>query len=788
MTKWIRFYIQLILSVVLILVLKWNFEGRPPLSKIFLFHNSFLVAGLQETESESFGSTDYGDVEIGYDSLGIPAIYAENEFSAAFGVGYCHGRDRLFQIEMLMRTVKGELCEIVGPKALAVDKFWTKFNFKTKAIDWYAKLEKIDPDEYKRTEAYAEGLNTYIDNLTHDELPFEFHLLGFEPSTFEPWQIYLLLRYMSWNLNYSTQDLAYTNTKQGMNPVVFKQYYPNTNPYALPILAELENTDSLLQEIFNTSKKTDKKPASQKEEVAIAPDFYPADRAPKGSNNWVVSGSKTRSTHPILCNDTHLGLKLPSTWYEVHIQVGKEYNHGLSIPGSPYVISGYNNSVAWGMTNATWDLTDFYPVERGADGNFTIAGKALKVDSVLVTIKIKGEDDFEYMAYSTPHGVLDSIEKSMYLVNWVGLQESHEGIAFGKMLKAKSIDDQFKALQYFTQPPQNFVLADVAGNIGLATCGAAAIHPRITHGVSTPIDADDYPKYLPMNDILKVVNPEKGYLSSANQDQVKGNLAAFLSYSFTGSSRAKRIDEVLRNGKHIDQTFMANLQMDHLDIEWEILKPKLLKYVNKEAHTYLANWDGVCDSASIAATLYVTMRYALLENLAQMAFKNTPSFLPNSELVINYIAQYDTLPGEKGPVLVSKLMTAAWETTQTKLTANFGEKMYDWQYKQIHKTSIQHITSLEPLSAAPFPSFGDANTVNVAGGLTVTHGPSMRTIIELKPNGNEAWMMITGGQSGRFESENYQDQIADFRKGTYHKVKIFEAFDASNYVKTISFK
>lgn len=787
MTKWIRFYIQLILSIVLLVVLKWNFEGRPPLSKIFIFNNSFLVIGLTEEIHESFGSSDYGSLEIGYDSLGIPSIFAENDLAAAFGVGYCHGRDRLFQIEMLMRTVKGQLCEIVGPKALTVDKFWSKFHFESKAIEWYSKLETIDPEEYKRAEAYAEGMNTYIESLNHDELPFEFHLLGFEPSTFEPYQIYLLLRYMSWNLNYSTQDLAYTSTKQGMNPIVFKQYYPNSNPYALPILAELNNTDSLLQSIFNGPKKPVKESATPKEEVAHT-SIFPADRAPIGSNNWVVSGSKTRSKNPILCNDTHLGLKLPSTWYEIHIQVGKEYCHGLSIPGSPYIISGFNNNVAWGMTNATWDLTDYYPVETAEDGTFALAGKPLKVDSTLTTIKIKGEDDYEYMVYTSEHGVIDMIEKTNYLVNWIGMIESHESIAFGKLIKAKNIEDQFVALSYFTQPPQNFVVADIDGNIGLATCGSAAIHSRITHGVSTPLDNDDYPVYTPMNDILKVVNPEKGYLSSANQDQVSGNLGAFLSYGFTGSSRAKRIDKVLRNGKHIDQTFMANLQMDHQDIEWEILKPKILKYVSKEAHTYLANWDGVCDSASIAASLYVTMRYALLENLAQMAFKNTPTFLPNSELLINYISQYDTLPGEKGPVLVSKLMKASWETTKNKLKENLGEKMYDWHYKNIHKTYIQHITALEALSADPFPSFGDANTVNVAGGLTVTHGPSMRTIIELNPKGNNAWMMITGGQSGRFENKNYQDQITDFRKGTYHKIKLVDAFAESNYVKTISFK
>lgn len=774
-----------LLGILLWTVLLMRIGDKPRMGKLMLYTTSPLQAGQGFNHEKTFKAGIYGNLNIGYDSLGIPYLFAPSDTALDFGTGYVHARDRMFQVEMVRRTVAGRLAEVAGPKALSLDLFWRKFGFEAKAKIWYEELKQLYPEQAARLEAYAAGYNHYLHTMPYQELPAEFHLLDMAPGEMHPGDCYLLIRYMDFMLNYAENRLKFSELSQLISDSLLQFYYPGTTQDAFPIYQGLAPTPDTWQLLLTQH-------AHQPMQARVKGLFPNAkteqDAASSlGSNNWVVSGAKSQTGYPILCNDTHLGITLPPVWYEVHRKSNSGKVHGLTIPGAPFIISGFNDSVAWGITNATWDLVQFYQLETSGANEYLLDGKVVTYQSRFDTIQVRGGTPQYCHFKESAFGLLDTFNGQWLAMDWVGMQNSHDELAFGGLMKARNIQDMQNALQHFRQPAQNFVLADARGNIGLMTCGFASLPKEPVKGVLRGQKLSDKIPFVPLQQVLQQINPTKGYLASANQHQITGPLADLISLRYESPARGKRIHQLLEAQKTHSPKDMMQLQGDIVDSEWEILKTPLLQYLPSDASRYLINWDGRCDTNSLGATIFYAFKLHLPRVVGKLLHPQL-SYLPQDIHLYHLLARQKRLPLTQGTIAVDSLIRLTWDSARTELINKLGNNPENWQFGLYHRFKINHIAKLAPFSLPEVPANGNNRTVNVSSRMPASHGASMRTVIALSPQGPKAWMLVSGGQSGRLNSRNYSDQVKDYHAVQYHEVRYPDTFNPNFYSTTIKFQ
>jgi len=776
-------------SLLLLLTITWlwaiqqRWGDLPLLARFFSYATSPLQVDSRFENSTELRKTPYGEVEVGYDSLGVPHIFGEEEAAVDFATGFVHARDRLFQMEMIVRVVTGRVSEVAGPAALRSDLFWRKFEFDSLAPIWYAGLVDSMPQITSRMEAYAAGVNAYKARMPYGSLPLEYHLLGINPMDWKAENMFYLLRYMSHVLTYSEDDLKASEIKSQIGKPLYDFWYPAFNRQPHPIYPDFSMSDSVLAALV---------PKVSEQLVSDGPHSYPLayvknnDELSLGSNNWAVQGSKSATGNPFLCNDTHLQLAFPSTWYEVHKSVNGRISRGFSIAGSPFVITGFNDSIAWGMTNATWDLVDFYQLEVNEGGTqYQLDGQWQDLQAFEARIPVKGQADHVKTYYRSYFGPVDTASNRYLAVNWIGLVASDEARAFDGLEKAQNVQQAFAALQYFRQPPQNFILADQSGQIGLVTAGLACLHPLPEKGIRWGVTSAQKIPFVVMTTYLNSFNPMREYIYSANQEHVNHPLSAHISTRYEPTARGKRITEVMENTPAFDRQALASLQTDILDVEYALLQARITAVAGDYAG-YFEGWMGSMDTALVAPTLFYNFKINLVKTVSR--YLGSGLTLPPSEQhIFNGMALDDSLPMAAGWISTTTLAQEAWDSSLLQLKDRFGKDVSAWTYGKFHQTSIQHLLRLPQLAMPLFASNGSNRTVNVASRLPSTHAASMRTIIELRPEGPRALLLLTGGQSGRFNSSHYSDQVHDWLSGGYHEANLSPKFDANRYTTTIRF-
>lgn len=772
----------LFLSLAVLFGLFYSFGNSPRFFRLLLLPQSPATASMDGLNYKTLESPSGDPISIGYDELGVPHIFAKTDIDAAYATGFAHARDRLFQLEMLRRTVMGRLTEVAGMRAFESDRFWRKFQFTASAKQTMEDIRNSNPMEYEIYRAYANGINDYVSQMNNAEKPIEFFLLDFEPTQFEPWHCMLLIKYMSHTLTYREDDLKFSNVYNVLPDSLVELYYPYTSPRTFPIYPDLEVTDTMLSRAPNYDSKIYTTDNTFPNAITHRDTNYVV-----GSNNWVVHASKSATGNAFLCNDTHLGLRLPSTWYEVSVVSGDRKRRGLTIPGAPFIVSGFNEYTAWGMTNATWDLTDFYRLDINKEGDaYALDDEYAPLEPFVEKFAVKGGDTISYTYYRSFFGPVDTIHGEFLATQWVAEVSSNDGRAFFELQQSTNIDEAFAAVHYFMQPTQNFVLADNQGNVGLATSGLAMRNRAGQRGIIRGITKSVKSEYYPTHDILNSFNPERGWIASANQQHISGEAGARFSTRYAPSSRGRRIAQLMEDQPIIDRNYLHQMHMDVVDLEWEWMSPKVLQYLDTEWKVIMSRWDGKCDTSSVEATFFIVYK-EWVEKLFESEFSTEIAMYPQEEHMMYMLIEHDTLPTLNGFMTSEDILSRAVDSTFAQLTEELGEDPSEWKYADVHKTTIRHVTGLDPLSLEAFGSSGSNRTVNVAGGFPTTHGPSMRTVIELTPDGPVAELMITGGQSGRPNSENYADQIDNFRSGTYHSAPLDTGFNRNNYSAIIQF-
>ncbi len=721
---------------------------------------------LWKTSYQKVVPNPYGHAEVYYDNYGVPHIVADNKKALMFAVGYVQAKDRLFQMDLYRRMMKGQLSEVFGPAFYNSDLFHVEMDFEAAAnVSWQVlKNTEIGP----LLKAYSDGVNYYIH---HCELPIEFKLAGYKPANWTPVDSILIGKEMAWGLTGTFWDLKRALIVKKLGEKALELYPPYMN-HSYPIIRTWAVNKSLIKWL----EPFEAKPGA-------------------GSNNWVVSGKYTVTGKPMLANDPHLLLTAPPVWYEMHFRVKNFDVRGVTLPGVPFIIIGKNNYLAWGFTNVCADVIDFYHyIWNGS--KYYYKGKWLEPIKEVKYIKVKTKNGIvkrKVIVEKTIHGPL--IHKYGYkvAVAWTGFTATTEALAVYKYDFAKNMTDFINAMKYFDVPAQNVVYADIYGNTMYYPAGKYPI--RKIDGREVPGDiifngsagegewvgfkpygVSNWSGFIPFNEIPHLINP--GYVATANQRIVYG-YKHYLGDSmyFLSPYRAMRIydllDSAIKSGKKIDVKYFIKMQRDVYSEPAKYFVPIILHAYDKmdnKSKQYadiLRHWDYRMTKNSKAALIFSLW----LEHFVNQTFGDEfysagldKSFYPRLYILQNlppnstWFDDIRTSKRENRDDIAARAM---------RLTVQEIEKKGYKVYGDINVLDIKHpFGSLIPaLNYPKMPMNGSGFTIfNFwrARGLGQV-GSSWRMIVSFEKD----LCVIPGGNSGNYFSKHYDDQLKMWAEGKY---------------------
>ncbi|HNA15647.1 MAG TPA: penicillin acylase family protein [Ferruginibacter sp.] len=730
-----------------------------------------------------------GKTEVYFDDRLVPHVFAEQENDAYFVQGYLHAKFRLWQMELQTFAAGGRASEIIGEKALEHDREFRRLGMVYAAEIALNELEK-DPVIKAQCDAYTEGVNAYIETLTESSLPVEYKLIGYKPEKWSNLKTCLFLKYMSYDLAAREDDMEMTSARSYFSADDFSKLYPSLQDSLDPIIPK--GTVFEKQKVFPVAPPGADSVYLNNKVASIAGIGKP-DRD-NGSNNWAVSGSKTKSGAPILCNDPHLGLNLPSLWYEIQLSTPNFNAYGVSFPGAPGVIIGFNDSCAFGFTNGGRDVRDYYEIKFKDDSRqeYMFNGQWQKTKFRVDTIKIKGAASFiDSVAYvqlgndwcpvmfDKSFGGVRINNHAYYAVRWKAHDPSNELRIFNMLDHAKNYADYQAAVTNLHTPGQNCVFACKNGDIAIRTQGE---WPAKWKGQGDFVMPGTDTAYLwqgmiPQDEVPFQYNPERGFVSSANQKPVDDSTYHYYLGRDYPVYRGIAINRRLREMNGITPQDMMALQTDNLDVCAQMLQPLFLANI-REAELDAAGkkyldiyrqWNCRNDAGSKGSTVFERWWHAFEGLVYDDDYAKAPkgSMRPFLSTLVEAILKdsaYKFLDNVNTPQTetLADDITAAFKTASAELQKLEAEGRLDWEkYKA---TRINHLAKLAPLSRLNLPIGGGNNCINAT---KVDHGPSWRMVISLTQK-TEAYGVYPGGQSGNPGSKFYDSFVDQWAAGKYY--------------------
>jgi penicillin amidase len=724
------------------------------------------------------------NVEIIRDSYGMPHIYAQTDEDAYFALGYCMAQDRLFQMDVVRRVVRGRLSEILGEELISTDKLFRTISAGKSIEDI---VSQYPPDNISALKAYAAGVNYFIENHK-GPLPIEFTILGIKP---EPWHYsdgVSTHYYMAWDLNsaFSIETLyAAVIAKVGekMARDIFPEYaegYPTIVPAPKASLGFLERLN-------------------------LAREALGAEGG-GASNNWVVADPKSKSGMPILANDPHLGHGIPGIWYEAHVVTPSMNVSGALLPGIPYIIIGANEHVAWGFTNVMADDADFY-IEKINPANpdqYEFMGRWEDMTIREEVINVKGAQALTFNVRLTRHGpVVDDVndyaepEGTALAMRWTAYEKLEAIKAFHLLNIAKDIGDVERAVEFFKCPGQNWVYADDKGNIGFW----AAVGIPIRNGFSGayPVPGWDgkheWKGYVPTAEQPHMRNPSRGWIATANNKHVGDDYPYPISHYYAMPDRYVRIQEMITAKEKFTVNDIEKMHADFYMVlarEWVPIMLQSLSNVHlserdKKALAHLKNWNFVASAEAVAPSVFHatinemvknTFNKRLGEQLYHQYIKNDyVAFNSMRNLIVRQRSVWFDDPDSPEVEDRDDIIVKSFKQAVRYLEGQMGDKIDEWNWGRLHTLTFYHpFGKSSPLmgyfmNIGPFPMGGSLVTVNPQpyrlskpwGGY---HGASLRYIIDFS-NMKNSRRVIPAGISGNFMSPHYDDQVELWRTGKY---------------------
>lgn len=790
--------LALTISLVYFLNTSHNFGSPiPPLGKFLSpFQGFWQNAQTSSQDSESLSIPGIKDkVTIVYDSALIPHIYANNEEDLFLAQGFITAKNRLWQMEFQTHAAAGRISEIIGKVALDFDRTQRRLGMGY-AAEVSVKSMESNPIAKKMVDSYTEGVNAYIQSLDAASLPIEYKLLGYEP---EPWtnlKSAYLLKYMAKTLNTGERDLEMTNALKLFGKETIELLFPDNEAVADPIVDRTNQWDFKPQKIDSV-------------ELAIPTQLVhvkPFEKSPPdiGSNNWAVSGIKTVTGAPILCNDPHLELNLPSIWYIVHLAGPGINSMGASLPGAPSIISGFNDSIAWGVTNAQRDLVDWFQIEfkDNSKKEYKLDGNWVATKKRIEEIKIKGESIYYDTVTYTHQGpvVYDSSfhganEKSHFAYRWIAHDPSEEVITFYKLNRAKNHADYMDALNHYSSPAQNFVFACVNGDIAMRIQGKYPIRRKnegkfILDGTKS---SSDWQAFIPNDQNVMDKNPARGFVSSANQFPADATYPYYVQASNWEAYRNRRINQVLSSLTKGTPQDLMNLQLDNFNLKASESLPTFLLNLDTtnlkgdalEAYRILKAWDYKNEIDSEGASYYEAWIRAFVP-MVWDEFEDSKVALPwpstyltiklmKEQPELSFFDNKNTPEKESVKEIIRKSFDEAvtviekWKSDQSQKILNENPLITTYTIKPrwaSYKDAIVNHLLKQKAFSYNIEHGGNSSIVNAH---SKTHGPSWRMVVSLEKNGINAWGVYPGGQSGNPGSPYYNNLLNLWTQGKYLK-------------------
>ncbi len=730
-------------------------------------------------------------VTVVRDADGVPHIFAATDHDAVFALGYVHAQDRIWQMEMNRRIGHGRLSEVLGEGALPIDKFQRTMGYTRVA---QANWDVLSPAAQALLDAYAAGVNAWIGQ--GHRLPPEFLLLRFAPEPWTPLDSLVWVKMMQWDLggDYGL-ELVRAQLTQALGPARAAQILPAYPADALNILPDdaleaLEAGRTGAAELLALNSRF-------RTELGLT-------GLDVGSNNWVVHGSRTATGLPLLANDPHLGASIPSIWYLAEIQGDRLHVTGATFPGLPLFPIGHNEAIAWGVTNVDPDVQDLYAerVNPANPNQVEVNGAWVDMTVVEEIIHVDGQEEpLRWAARATRNGPLISDVESTaqpVALRWTALDLDDTTLdAFLAINYAQNWEQFRAAMQDYVAPSQNFVYADVDGNIGYFMPGRIPIRAQGEGMLPAPGWNDDYAwqGFIPFDELPQALNPEQGYIATANHRVVDERYPYLISNSWSEPYRAERIVELIEqyssNGETISLQEMAAIQADQTSVQARALLPFLLGLEAQDerqrtALALLEAWDGAVAGDSAAAALYevwvVEFERALLEDdLSGALWEEFANW--THPVFVRALLDDPSLQAvwcdnvlSAGVDSCSDTALVALDRALDMLSGRFGGAMERWRWQALHRTQYPHrpfsdVGYLRWIFHRSIANGGDAYTVNVAPVRYSDlyhqyHVPSYRHIVDLQ-DFQRSLFMTTTGQSGNLLSPHYDDLIERHRDVEY---------------------
>jgi len=759
-------------------------------------------------------------VEVLRDARGVPHLRASSLDDLFFAQGYVTAQDRLWQMDLSRRLAEGELSEVFGERTQRIDIENRTLGFRQASE---RALAELSPEARAPLTAYANGVNAFIAGH-QGRLPIEFLLLQYRPR---PWrEVDSLGVALNMAKTLSTTwgvDLIRERIRAKLGPELSADLFPDHSPLDEPV-AELPPGNKLphqWKDVYPPPTCLDPSTLNKPMESRYQPPPHPVlgqggglaevdptlaallaegdeNTTALGSNNWVVSGAHTESGKPLLANDPHLSHSVPSVWYMIHLKGPGLDASGVSLPGMPAVIIGHNERIAWGMTNTGPDVQDLYAetFNTAAPNKYLHDGAWVDAEVRDEIIKVRGKPDYRLTVKVTRHGPIVSENCGHQLaLRWTALEPHALSSLFNgasKMGMAQNWEQFTTALRDYTGPMQNFVYADVDGNIGYYAAAWVPIRKQGTGAVPAPGSTDDYDwtGYIPFEALPHSYNPSSGIIATANGRVVPDGYPYFITSEWDPPYRTARIFQLLRAGKAFTVGDMLRIQTDILSLQDKWLAGQLL---NASAHvqprdsdalyalSVLRDWDGEARMDSAATLVCEETRAALRERilkpklgdgLAGYRWGTSSTFFEN--VLTNHWTRW--LP--PGDASFDDTLMKSLEQGVKRIPQLVGSQSHEaWKWGNTIRLTFYHplgqgIPLLgRLLDVGPFPQAGTNTTVKAT---TANHGPSMRMIVDLADL-ERSVQNLTIGESGQVFSPYYKDQFEAWYTGQSFPMPLSDA-------------
>lgn len=767
-----------------------------------------------------------GQVEIGglsasvtviRDGRGVPHIYAESLTDLYYAQGYVHAQDRFWQMDWWRHIGSARLAELAGSSLVDTDTFLRTLGFWEIAE---REFEQLSPESRAALEAYAAGVNSYLEDRSGSALAFEYALLpllnrGYEPEPWTPINTITWAKMMAWDLGGNMGSEIERAVLTGLlGPERAAELWPEF-PDDLPVI---------VPESYSAARPS---PSDQALVAGLAPLWSdvgdslesldvlrPFGQPDIGSNNWVVAGSRTDTGMPLLANDPHLGIQNPAIWYEAGLHCTGTTDRcpinvvGFSFPGTPGIIIGHNDRIAWGVTNLGPDVQDLYVEKINPDNpnQYEYQGRWVDMDIRTEVIEVAGGDPISIEVKSTRHGPIisdvygpleefgdkaggvDVPEQYAVAMRWTALEPTGIVDAILGINFATNWTEFRNSLRDWDVPSQNFVYADVDGNIGYQAPGQIPVRRSGDGRFPVPGWTGEYEwtGFVPFDELPSVLNPPEGFIATANQPVVRPGAAPYFGADAAYGYRGARIVDVLEGDTEVTIADIVELQGDARNLSAEEILPYVFDLspdtqVVDEAQQILLTWSGgdqafQMNRDSAGAALYA----AFWRNLLRVTFHDElpERYYPNGQsrwfVIVEGLLQQpnsqwwddvETDGTENRDLILARALTAAWEELENEL----GTNPDNWRWGDLHRAEFANApfgqSGIAPLewifNRGGFEVDGGRSIVNATGwspsnGYEVVTLPSMRMIVDLA-DFDRSVTINTTGQSGHTFHEHYMD-------------------------------